>query len=174
MSAGKQIVMRPPLSRAALESMGMRFLVEAKADLQPMLIMPPTSERVLIPMRYFPNGVDPKAYTATVTGNCLEPKAYDGDMVIISPALPLRPGGYVAIFPKHGGAYVKRLVSARRETGPRAIVVEMLNPATRFELRWADLHAVHAVVDFVRPTEFEKWPKYADHVRSQRDPRAIP
>ncbi len=67
---------------------------------------------------------DPHAYALEISGESMEPVYRDGDMVIVSPAAPIRRGDRVVVRTARGEAMAKQLVrrSARR------IDLKSLNP----------------------------------------------
>ncbi len=81
-----------------------------------------------------PDMGDPHAYALEISGESMEPVFRDGDMVVVSPAAPIRRGDRVVVRTARGEAMAKQLVrqSARR------IDLRSLNPEHRdysFELR---------------------------------------
>ena len=81
-----------------------------------------------------PDMGDPHAYALEIAGESMEPVFRDGDMVVVSPAAPIRRGDRVVVRTARGEAMAKQLVrqSARR------IDLRSLNPEHRdysFELR---------------------------------------
>jgi phage repressor protein C with HTH and peptisase S24 domain len=67
---------------------------------------------------------DPHAYALEISGESMEPVYRDGDMVVVSPAAPIRRGDRVVLRTARGEAMAKQLVrrSARR------IELKSLNP----------------------------------------------
>jgi phage repressor protein C with HTH and peptisase S24 domain len=67
---------------------------------------------------------DPQAYALEISGDSMEPVFRDGDMVVVSPAAPIRRGDRVVVRTARGEAMAKQLVrqSARR------IELRSLNP----------------------------------------------
>jgi len=70
---------------------------------------------------------DPHAYALEIAGDSMEPVFRDGDMVVVSPAAPIRRGDRVIVRTARGEAMAKQLVrqSARR------IELKSLNPEHR-------------------------------------------
>ena len=68
---------------------------------------------------------DPNAYALEISGNSMEPVFRDGDMVIVSPAAPIRRGDRVVVRTMRGEVMTKQL--ARRSA--RRIELKSLNPA---------------------------------------------
>ncbi len=86
---------------------------------------------------------DPNAYALEISGDSMEPVFRDGDMVIVSPAAPIRRGDRVVVRSLRGEVMAKQLTrrSARR------IELKSLNPAHpdhSFEL--ADVAWMHRIV----------------------------
>ncbi len=86
---------------------------------------------------------DPHAYALEISGDSMEPVYRDGDMVIVSPAAPIRRGDRVVVRTARGEAMAKQLVrqSARR------IELRSLNPDHpdyNFEL--SDIAWVHRII----------------------------
>jgi phage repressor protein C with HTH and peptisase S24 domain len=67
---------------------------------------------------------DPNAYALEVSGDSMDPVFRDGDMIVVSPAAPIRRGDRVVVRTARGEAMAKQLVrrSARR------IELRSLNP----------------------------------------------
>ncbi|MCC6719108.1 MAG: helix-turn-helix transcriptional regulator [Acetobacteraceae bacterium] len=72
-----------------------------------------------------PEVTDPNAYALEISGDSMEPVYRDGDLVIVSPAAPLRRGDRVVARTQNGEVMAKELTrrSARR------IELKSLNPA---------------------------------------------
>ena len=68
---------------------------------------------------------DPNAYALEISGDSMEPVFRDGDMVIVSPAAPIRRGDRVVVRTMRGEVMAKQL--ARRSA--RRIELRSLNPA---------------------------------------------
>lgn len=68
---------------------------------------------------------DPNAYALEISGDSMEPVFRDGDMVIVSPAAPIRRGDRVVVRTGRGEVMAKQL--ARRSA--RRIELRSLNPA---------------------------------------------
>lgn len=67
---------------------------------------------------------DPNAYALEISGDSMEPVFRDGDMVVVSPAAPIRRGDRVVVRTMRGEAMAKQL--ARRSA--RRIELRSLNP----------------------------------------------
>jgi phage repressor protein C with HTH and peptisase S24 domain len=72
-----------------------------------------------------PEVADPNAYALEISGDSMEPVYRDGDLVIVSPAAPLRRGDRVVARTHSGEVMAKEL--ARRSA--RKIELKSLNPA---------------------------------------------
>ena len=79
-----------------------------------------------------PDIADTNAYALEISGDSMEPVFRDGDMVIVSPAAPIRRGDRVVVRTTRGEVMAKQL--ARRSA--RRIELRSLNPdAPRLQLR---------------------------------------
>ncbi len=90
-----------------------------------------------------PDVVDPNAYALEISGDSMEPVFRDGDVVIVSPAAPVRRGDRVVARTRAGEVMAKEL--ARRSA--RRVDLRSLNPehpGYSFEL--ADLAWMHRIV----------------------------
>jgi phage repressor protein C with HTH and peptisase S24 domain len=86
---------------------------------------------------------DPHAYALEISGDSMEPVFRDGDMVIVSPAAPIRRGDRVVLRTQEGEVMAKQL--ARRSA--RRIELKSLNPEHRdrsFDL--GEIAWVHRIV----------------------------
>jgi phage repressor protein C with HTH and peptisase S24 domain len=72
-----------------------------------------------------PDLVDPHAYAVEITGDSMEPVYRDGDVVLVSPAAPVRRGDRVVVRLSSGEVTAKELA---RQTA-RRIELASLNPA---------------------------------------------
>ena len=81
---------------------------------------------------------DPNAYALEISGDSMEPVFRDGDLVIVSPAAPIRRGDRVVVRTTEGEVMAKQL--ARRSA--RRVELRSLNPAipttvsTSTEVAW--------------------------------------
>jgi phage repressor protein C with HTH and peptisase S24 domain len=75
----------------------------------------------------FPSVDDEHAYALEVSGNAMEPLYRDGDILVTSPAAPLRKGDRVVIKTKDGEILAKEL---KRKTA-KVVELRSLNPAHR-------------------------------------------
>jgi phage repressor protein C with HTH and peptisase S24 domain len=86
---------------------------------------------------------DPNTYALEISGDSMEPVFRDGDMVIVSPAAPIRRGDRVVVRTARGEAMAKQLVrrSARR------IELKSLNPAhPDYSFDLAEVAWLHRIV----------------------------
>ncbi|MBN8875102.1 MAG: helix-turn-helix transcriptional regulator [Rhodospirillales bacterium] len=72
-----------------------------------------------------PEIADPNAYALEISGDSMEPVFRDGDLVIVSPAAPIRRGDRVVVRTAEGEVMAKQL--ARRSA--RRVELKSLNPA---------------------------------------------
>src|ERR687886_102246 len=68
---------------------------------------------------------DPNAYALEISGESMEPVFRDGDMVIVSPAAPVRRGDRVVVRTRKGEVMAKEL----KRQSARRIDLRSLNPA---------------------------------------------
>ena len=90
-----------------------------------------------------PEIADPNAYALEISGNSMEPVFRDGDMVIVSPAAPIRRGDRVVVRTNEGEVMAKQLTrrSARR------IELRSLNPAhPDYSFDLTDVAWLHRIV----------------------------
>ena len=90
-----------------------------------------------------PDVGDPNAYALEISGESMEPVFRDGDMVIVSPAAPIRRGDRVVVKTREGEVMAKQLVrqSARR------IELASLNPAhPNYSFDLSELVFMHRIV----------------------------
>lgn len=86
---------------------------------------------------------DPNAYALEITGDSMEPVFRDGDMVIVSPAAPVRRGDRVVVRTARGEVMAKQL--ARRSA--RRVELRSLNPAhPDYSFELADIAWIHRIV----------------------------
>ena len=86
---------------------------------------------------------DPNAYALEVSGDSMEPVFRDGDMVIVSPAAPIRRGDRVVVRTASGEVMAKQL--ARRSA--RRIELRSLNPAhPDYSFELAEVTWLHRIV----------------------------
>lgn len=90
-----------------------------------------------------PDIADPNAYALEISGESMEPVFRDGDMVIVSPAAPIRRGDRVVVRTAAGEVMAKQL--ARRSA--RRIELKSLNPAhPDFSFELQQVAWVHRIV----------------------------
>jgi phage repressor protein C with HTH and peptisase S24 domain len=86
---------------------------------------------------------DPNAYALEISGESMEPVFRDGDMVIVSPAAPIRRGDRVVVRTLRGEVMTKQL--ARRSA--RRIELRSLNPAhPNYSFDLAEVAWMHRIV----------------------------
>jgi phage repressor protein C with HTH and peptisase S24 domain len=86
---------------------------------------------------------DPHAYALEISGDSMEPVFRDGDMVVVSPAAPIRRGDRVVVRTARGEAMAKQLVrrSARR------IDLRSLNPEhPDYSFELTDVAWMHRII----------------------------
>lgn len=89
-------------------------------------------------------GVD-DAYAVYVYGDSMEPRYFNGELLMVNPYFPVGRGDFCIVQTGSGGdecGYVKRFVS---QDGERLVVTQM-NPAEELVFDSADVRAVHKVV----------------------------
>jgi len=90
-----------------------------------------------------PDIADPNAYALEISGDSMEPVFRDGDMVIVSPAAPIRRGDRVVVRTAGGEVMAKQL--ARRSA--KRIELLSLNPAhPDFVFDLDEVNWVHRIV----------------------------
>ncbi|HYE49991.1 MAG TPA: S24 family peptidase [Azospirillaceae bacterium] len=82
------------------------------------------------------------AYGVYVVNDSMEPRYEQGDLLLVNPHRPARPGNHVVIQLKDNRALVKRLV---RRVGANVRVAQY-NPAKEYDLPSADIAAIHVVI----------------------------
>ena len=90
-----------------------------------------------------PDVSDANAYALEISGDSMEPVFRDGDMVIVSPAAPIRRGDRVVVRTAHGEVMAKQLSrqSARR------VELRSLNPAhPDYTFDLPDVAWIHRIV----------------------------
>ena len=75
----------------------------------------------------FPQVTDEHAYALEISGNSMKPAYRDGDVIVVSPAAPVRKGDRVVVKTKDGEVMVKEL---RRKTS-KQIELKSLNAEHR-------------------------------------------
>jgi phage repressor protein C with HTH and peptisase S24 domain len=90
-----------------------------------------------------PEIADPNAYALEISGDSMEPVFRDGDMIIVSPAAPIRRGDRVVARTASGEVMAKQL--ARRSA--RRIELRSLNPAhPDYSFDLAEVTWLHRIV----------------------------
>ena len=90
-----------------------------------------------------PEVADPNAYALEISGESMEPVFRDGDLVIVSPAAPVRRGDRVVVRTRNGEVMAKEL--ARRSA--RRVELRSLNPAhPGFTFELPELAWMHRIV----------------------------
>ena len=85
---------------------------------------------------------DANAYALEISGDSMEPVFRDGDMVIVSPAAPIRRGDRVVVRTTGGEVMAKQL--ARRSA--RRVELRSLNPEhPDYSFDLADVHWIHRI-----------------------------
>ena len=72
-----------------------------------------------------PEIADPNAYALEISGDSMEPVFRDGDLVIVSPAAPIRRGDRMVVRTRDGGVMAKQL----QRRSARRVELLSLNPA---------------------------------------------
>ena len=75
----------------------------------------------------FPAVTDEHAYALEISGDSMKPAYRDGDVIIVSPAAPVRRGDRVVVKTKNGEVMVKELKPQDRQAG-RAQVAQRRPP----------------------------------------------
>lgn len=93
------------------------------------------------------NGI-PEAYALYMSGDSMEPKLAHGDLVLVHPKRPVRPGDLVVLILRDGPnepeyAFCKRLV--RRHAG--VVTVEQFNPAKTRDFPEETVIAMHRILE---------------------------
>jgi len=73
----------------------------------------------------FPSVNDEHAYALEISGNSMEPAYRKGDMIVVSPAAPVRRGDRVVVKTRKGEVMVKQLTRRNSKT----VELQSLNPA---------------------------------------------
>ena len=90
----------------------------------------------------------PGAFAVYAVGASMEPRYYQGELIMIHPGKPLTVGAFVLVQrrPRNDGepprAVIKRLV---KRTGSK-VVLEQFNPPRTFEIKAADIVSIYRVV----------------------------
>jgi phage repressor protein C with HTH and peptisase S24 domain len=90
-----------------------------------------------------PEIADPNAYALEISGDSMEPVFRDGDVVIVSPAAPVRRGDRVVLRTRKGEVMAKQL----QRRSARRVELLSLNPAhPNFTFELADVAWLHRIV----------------------------
>lgn len=90
-----------------------------------------------------PDVSDPNAYGLEISGESMQPVYRDGDIVVVSPAAPVRRGDRVVVRTRAGEVMAKEL----RRQSARRVELGSLNPAhTDYSFELADLAWMHRIV----------------------------
>ena len=90
----------------------------------------------------------PGAFAVYAVGDSMEPRYYQGELIMIHPGKPLTTGAFVLVQrrPRNDGepprAVIKRLV---KRTGSK-VVLEQFNPPKSFEIKAGDIVSIYRVV----------------------------
>lgn len=110
----------------------------------------------------WPPGVDdPDAYAVKCEGDCMAPEILDGDVAVVSPAVPVERGMIVTINFKDGGrGSIKRLLSdlpppaGKGDEIERMLAFEMLFPPKKLLARSSKIEVMQACVGVYRGKEY--------------------
>jgi phage repressor protein C with HTH and peptisase S24 domain len=90
-----------------------------------------------------PEFADPNAYALEISGDSMEPVYRDGDLVIVSPAAPIRRGDRVVVRTADGQVMAKQL--ARRSA--RRVELKSWNPAhSDYSFDLSDVNWIHRII----------------------------
>jgi phage repressor protein C with HTH and peptisase S24 domain len=90
-----------------------------------------------------PEIADPNAYALEISGDSMEPVFRDGDIVIVSPAAPLRRGDRVVVRTRAGEVMAKQL----QRRSARRVELLSLNPAhPNYTFELAEIAWIHRIV----------------------------
>lgn len=90
-----------------------------------------------------PEIADPNAYALEISGDSMEPVFRDGDMVIVSPAAPIRRKDRVVVRTSRGEVMAKQL--ARRSA--RRVELQSLNPAhPDYSFELGEIAWIHRII----------------------------
>ncbi len=90
-----------------------------------------------------PEIADPNAYALEISGESMEPVFRDGDVVVVSPAAPVRRGDRVVVRTRSGEVMAKQLM---RQSAKR-IEVQSLNPAhPNYNFELGDVAWMHRII----------------------------
>jgi len=90
-----------------------------------------------------PEIADPNAYALEIAGDSMEPVFRDGDLVIVSPAAPIRRGDRVVVRTRGGEVMAKQL----QRRSARRVELLSLNPAhPNYTFELAEIAWIHRIV----------------------------
>ncbi len=90
-----------------------------------------------------PEIADPNAYALEISGDSMEPVFRDGDLVIVSPAAPIRRGDRVVVRTRDGGVMTKQL----QRRSARRVELLSLNPAhPSYSFELVEIAWMHRIV----------------------------
>ncbi len=92
---------------------------------------------------------DPCAYALRISGNSMEPRMHEGELVLVYPSWDAQPGDEVVVRMKHGEVMVKRLAYIR---GDRIGLDSVSDGYGRIERKREEIEFMHPVVGVIRPT----------------------
>lgn len=109
----------------------------------------------------------PGCFVVVLDGDCLEPLVFHGAQALVAPAMPIRAGDLVLLWPKQTGQQpkVKRVVTCPTtgwetwhpdsEVEP-VIIVEQLKPPRQFAIRTTLLSAIQRVALTFSPDTYQR------------------
>ena len=117
---------------------------------------------LISPPPRFADRIAEGCYFAPLKGTCLEPEIFDGDMVLADPNRTPEIGEFAIFWPSNGrNPSIKRLVTAIPPTfAPGSevsgvLIVEQLNPPKQYLSPADRFKAIHAVIGWMKPEEYE-------------------
>jgi phage repressor protein C with HTH and peptisase S24 domain len=96
--------------------------------------------------------MDENAYALRVNGGSMEPRMYEGEVLIIYPNLEAFPGDEVIVKMRDGEVMVKQLTYIR----DGRLGLDSVSSIGRIEMRMDDLVFIHPVVAVVRTAAIKK------------------
>jgi phage repressor protein C with HTH and peptisase S24 domain len=90
-----------------------------------------------------PEVADPNAYALEISGDSMEPVFRDGDLIVVSPAAPIRRGDRVVVRTRRGEVMAKQL----QRRSARRVELLSLNPAhPSYSFDLAEIAWIHRIV----------------------------
>jgi phage repressor protein C with HTH and peptisase S24 domain len=90
----------------------------------------------------------PSAYALYITGSSMEPRYYAGDIVVLNPHRPARPGDFVVVRmrvrPEAPEEVIVKRFAGRRDGW---VVLEELNPLAAVQIPESQVEQIHVVLD---------------------------